>query len=123
MIEFGEIRIGLGGLEHGVERLLAMIDDVGADHRVRDLPPHLHGLGGILIGHLLDLATHLLQTDGFVIHHVGVGLDLTENEMRIERHLAIEQSLADHFGGERPGFFDHFDGLAGRGEFFPTRHL
>ena len=122
-IEFGEARIGLGRLEHLQQRLVAMVDDVGADHGLGDLAPNLHGLRRILVGDLRELAVHLLQANGFVVHHVGVGLDLAEDEMRVERHLAIEQRLAHHLGGERPGLLDHLDGLAGRGELRPARHL
>ncbi len=123
MIEFGEARIGLGGLDHPEQRLLAVLEDVGADHGVGDRAPHLHGLGRVFLRDLDQIAAHLLQADRLVVHHVGVGLDLAEHEVRIERHLAVEQRLAHHVGGQRPGLLDHLDGLAGLGELLPPRHL
>ncbi len=100
-----------------------MLEHARPDHRLGHGAPHLHRLGRVLLGDLLKLAAHILQPDGFVVHHVGVGLDLAEDEMRVEGHLAIEQRLAHHLGGERPGLLHHLDGLAGRGELRPARHL
>ena len=100
-----------------------MLEHASANHRVGDRAPHLHGLGRAFLGDLLKLTAHVLQADRLVVHHVGIGLDLLEHEMRIERHLAVEQRLAHHVGGERPGLLDHLDGLAGLGEFLPARHL
>ena len=100
-----------------------MLEHAGADHGLGDRAPHLHGLGGVVLGDLLKLAAHVLEAERLVVHHVGIGLDLAEHEMRVERHLAVEQRLAHHLGGERPGLLHHLDGLAGRGELRPARHL
>ena len=89
----------------------------------RHAGPHVHGLGGVLLGDLELLAGHFLQADRLVVHHVGVGLHALEDEVRIERHLAVEQRLADHVGGERPGLLDHLEGLAGLGQLLPDLHL
>ena len=43
--------------------------------------------------------------------------------MRIKRHLAVEQCLAHHLGGKRPGLFHHLDRLARRSDLRPARHL
>jgi hypothetical protein len=43
--------------------------------------------------------------------------------VRIERHLAVEQSLADHVGGERPGLLHHLHRLAALSELGPVIHL
>ena len=100
-----------------------MLEHARANHSVGDRAPHLHGLGSAFLGDLLKLAAHVLEADRLVVHHVGVGLHLLEHEMRIERHVAVEQRLAHHVGGERPGFLDHLHGFAGLGEFLPARHL
>ncbi len=71
--------------------------------------PRLHGLGGVFLGDLELLARGLLQADRLVVHHVGVGLHALEDEVRVERHVAVEQRLADHVGGERPGLLDHLE--------------
>ena len=46
-IELGEVRVGLGLLQHAEQRLLAMLEHAGADHRIGDRAPDLHGLGGV----------------------------------------------------------------------------
>ena len=113
LVELGDGRIGDGGLDHLEQRALALLARIGGEHLGRHAGPHLHGLGGVLLGDLELLAGHLLEADRLVVHHVGVGLHALEDEVRIERHVAVEQRLADHVGGERPGLLDHLDGLAG----------
>ena len=123
LVELRDGRIGNGRLDHLEQRALARLARVGSEHLGRHAGPHFHGLGRVLLAHLELFAGHLLDADRLVVHHVGVGLHALEHEVRIERHVAIEQRLADHVGGQRPGLLHHLDGLAGLGELGPDLHL
>ena len=58
-----------------------------------------------------------------MVEDVGVGLDALEHEVRVERHFAVEQRLADHVRGERPRLLDHLDAFAALHELGPVVHL
>jgi hypothetical protein len=123
LVELRDLRVGHRRLDHLEQRALARLARVGGHHQGRHAGPRVHRLGGVLLGDLELLARHLLQADRLVVHHVGVGLHALEHKVRVERHLAVEQRLADHVGGQRPGLLHHLEGLAGLGEPRPDLHL
>ena len=123
LVELRDRGIGHRRLDHLEQRALALLPGVGGEHFGRHAGPDVHGLGRVLLGDLELFAGHLLEADRLVVHHVGVGLHALEHEVRVERHVAVEQRLADHVGGERPGLLDHLHSLAGLGELLPQLHL
>ena len=123
LVELRHGRIGDGRLDHLEQRALALLARIGGEHGRRHAGPRLHRLGRVFLGDLEDLARLSLQADLLVVHHVGVGLHALEDEVRIEGHVAVEQRLADHVGGERPRLLDHLDGLARLGDVRPDVHL